>query len=62
VNTQREARLIEANEEAQRIADRWMQRAGRAEAEVERLREEVKDLRKLLIDLHGYSEEELNER
>jgi hypothetical protein len=50
--------------------DRFVARAARLgyeacnelEAEVERLREEVKDLRKLLIDLHGYSEEELNER
>ncbi len=39
VTTQVEARLIEANLEAQRSADRWMQRAQKAEAEVERLRE-----------------------
>jgi hypothetical protein len=39
VNTP-EARLIEANEEAQRIADRAMQRGEKAEAEVERLTEE----------------------
>jgi hypothetical protein len=70
VNTEPFTRIRHALSHLAPGEDRFVARAARLgyeacnelEAEVERLREEVKDLRKLLIDLHGYSEEELNER